>query len=316
MNKNLLSGLLAALVLVCAAFAGYYFAVAVPAREQATLALEQQRVAAQAAKATAQASQAKLEAQKQAAEEAAAQAKRDAEGQAESEAQQAAQEVQDAKDQRSAYLASCQRKAENDYWVYVKLNGTPAEGQLDVYNAPQYVWDRATAQKKERLDECFRLVDSGVNPDDLEGTLTPLELPNTQLALYTDDSAAFGITDEEVNRIVVAYLAAGELSDPASALNMYADNVTYFKQGLKPKSFLYADKSAYFKRWPSRTYSLASQVATLSDGGLTRQVRFDYDYRVERPGKTLAGRAYTVLGLERLGSELAITSETGEVYKQ
>lgn len=40
------------------------------------------------------------------------------------------------------------------YWNYVKLNGKPVANKPGVYTAPQYVWNEAEKQKKEKVDEC------------------------------------------------------------------------------------------------------------------------------------------------------------------
>ncbi|MGY2896859.1 hypothetical protein [Deinococcus sp. UYEF24] len=312
MNRNVLWGILGAVLVVILGFGGYYFAVAVPAKDRAELALKQQQIVAQLAqqKAAAQAQQAQAQAK---------QAEAQAKQQALEATQQQAQAAQDAKDKRSSYLAACQQKADSVYWNYVKLNGTPVDGQPGVYNAYQTVWDQARLQKQDKLDECFRLVDSGVNPDDLTATVVPTSVPDpapaSSTSLFTSGSSdSTSISDDDVQSFVQSYLAAGESSDLATSMNLYADSVSYFDQGVKPKSFLYSDKQGYFKRWPVRAYALDSGVTTLSDDGSTRQVRFDYTYRVERTGKVLAGRAYTILDLEKVGGELEITSERGKVY--
>ena len=312
MNRNMVWGILGAVLVVILGFGGYYVAVAIPAKNRAELALKQQQVAAQLAqqKAAAQAQQAQAQAK---------QAEARAKQQALEASQQQAQAVQDAKDKRSSYLAACQQKADSVYWNYVKLNGTPVNGQPGVYNAYQTVWDQARQQKQDKLDECFRLVDSGVNPDDLAATVVPTSVPDpastVSPALFTSGSTnSSSISNDETQSFVQSYLAAGESSDLATSMNLYADTVSYFDQGLKPKSFLYNDKRGYFKRWPIRTYALDSGVTTLSDDGNTRQVRFDYTYRVERTGKVLEGRAYTILDLEKVSGQLQITSERGKVY--
>lgn len=311
MNRNVLWGLLGAVLVMVLGFTGYYIAVAVPAREQAALVLKQQQVAAQLAAQKAKA----------AADLAAAQAKQkelELEQQKAQAAQDAMQAAQDARDKRSSYLAACQAKAENVYWNYVKLNGTPVEGQPGVYNALQSTWDEAKTQKQDKLDECFRLVDSGVNPDDLSGTVVPTTIPDAPTTpastLYTT-SAGTGDVSTDVHGFVTRYLAAGESSDLTEAMTLYADEVNYFDQGVKPRADIYKDKAGYFKRWPVRSYTLDSDVSTIYDTGATRQVRFDYTYRVEKSDKTLAGRAYTVLDLERGDDgQYLITGERGKVY--
>jgi len=53
-------------------------------------------------------------------------------------------------------LAGCLNAADQSYWEYIKLNGTPVKGKKGVYTAPQYIWEMANKQKKEAIDECYR----------------------------------------------------------------------------------------------------------------------------------------------------------------
>jgi len=53
-------------------------------------------------------------------------------------------------------LQSCLQAAEERYWDYIKLNGTPVPYKGDTYRAPQYIWDNARKDKKEAFDECYR----------------------------------------------------------------------------------------------------------------------------------------------------------------
>ena len=116
----------------------YYFAVALPAKEKAALTVKQQQPAAQKAKA--------------AADLALAQAKQKELELAEQKAQAAQDQIREQKqEKRSVYLAACQSKAKNVSWNYIKLNGTPQEGQPGVYNTPQYTWDEAKRQKQDNL---------------------------------------------------------------------------------------------------------------------------------------------------------------------
>ncbi|WP_153013635.1 hypothetical protein [Deinococcus grandis] len=299
MNRNVIWVILGTALVIVLGFSGYYFAVAVPAREQANLTLQQQKLAAQVAaqKAKAAAEQAELQAKQKELEI----------------AQQKVQAEQDARNKRSVYLAACQVKAENVYWNYIKLNGEPVAGQPGVYNAPQYTWDEAKSQKQDKLDECFRLVDSGVNPDDLAGTVIPTTVPDA--SEISAPSVGSGEATSEIQEFVRQYLSSGESSDVNEAITLYAAEVSYFDQGVKPRNYVYKDKVGYFKRWPMRSYTLDSEVSTIYDTGSTRQVRFDYKYRVEKSDKILEGRAYTVLDLERgENGQYVITGERGKVY--
>lgn len=53
-------------------------------------------------------------------------------------------------------LQDCLDAAEQDYWDYVKLNGTEVPSKKGVYRAPGYIWENARKKKKEAVDECHR----------------------------------------------------------------------------------------------------------------------------------------------------------------
>lgn len=124
------------------------------------------------------------------------------------------------------------------------------------------------------------------------------------------------IGDEETREIVDAYMASGAGDNVAPAMSLYADQVDYFSQGVRPKSALYDDKRAYFVRWPRREYERTTDITTLSETGNIREVRFDYRYDIERPDKELWGTAYTVLKLTKSGGQVLITGERGAIYPE
>lgn len=114
--------------------------------------------------------------------------------------------------------------------------------------------------------------------------------------------------------MVRQYLNSSTQSDLAATLNLYTDQIDYFDKETISKAAVYDDKHAYLERWPNRSYDLASSVATLASTDNTRQVRFDYNYRVSGSGKEASGKAYTILSLQKSDGKVLITGEKGGVY--
>ncbi len=56
------------------------------------------------------------------------------------------------RDRREKLETCVTQDADAVYWDYVRLNGKPASGKADVYSAPQYVWNSAERQKKDKID--------------------------------------------------------------------------------------------------------------------------------------------------------------------
>jgi hypothetical protein len=60
----------------------------------------------------------------------------------------------EAKDRQSKLEKCVTVDADEAYWTYVRLNGKAVAGQPGVYTAPQYVWNSADRQKKDKMEEC------------------------------------------------------------------------------------------------------------------------------------------------------------------
>lgn len=218
-----------------------------------------------------------------------------------------------AKAKRATFLAQCRDVAEQQYSSYVRLNGTENSDKPGVYSAPQHVWDQAAEKRKAYVDECIRLAEAGIY--ELPEGFTPAAVGAASTAPVLPDPTAAVLDDTEVEAFVEDYLKAGEAGSAEASLGLYADVVSYYQMGIVAKDAVFEDKRAYFARWPKRSYERVSEIATLASTSSTRRVRFDYTYRVSRAGKTLSGKAYVVLGLEKYGDRILITEENGEIYR-
>ncbi len=151
-------------------------------------------------------------------------------------------------------------------------------------------------------------------PDPAPTATTPADTGSTDTTPTSTAPTSTGPTDAEVQNFVEQYLTAEMQTDPVASMQMYADQVDYFDRGTQPKAVIEQDKRAYFRRWPTHRYSLASAPQTISSNGNTREVRFDYTYELAGPTKKLSGKAYSVLKLVKIGGQLYITSEQGKIY--
>jgi hypothetical protein len=60
-----------------------------------------------------------------------------------------------ANEARQALLETCVNiDADQVYWDYIHLNGKPVAGKPGTYTAPQYQWNEAEKQKKDKIEEC------------------------------------------------------------------------------------------------------------------------------------------------------------------
>ncbi len=111
------------------------------------------------------------------------------------------------------------------------------------------------------------------------------------------------------------YLRRQSNNDLSSLLGLYASSVRYYTWGPVGASRISADKDAYFRRFPDRSYGLASAVRVTpgADGAAT--LRFDYDYSTGGgAGGQRSGSAWTELNVVPSGGTYLITGEHGSVY--
>ncbi len=60
-----------------------------------------------------------------------------------------------AREARQTELETCVNvTADYEYWEYIRLNGKPVAGKPGTYTAPQYVWNNAEKEKKDKIEEC------------------------------------------------------------------------------------------------------------------------------------------------------------------
>lgn len=124
-----------------------------------------------------------------------------------------------------------------------------------------------------------------------------------------------GVSSAEAVALADEYLASGADNDVDAAMRRYAARVTYYTRGTLGRDEVRADKLSYVSRWPSRQYQRSSSVQTLQTSATGRRVRFEYNFQVDQPGKSVQGVAYVVLLLERANGVLVISEERGEVVR-
>ena len=79
-------------------------------------------------------------------------------------------------------------------------------------------------------------------------------------------------------------------NDPAALLSFYADPVgNYFGKARVGHAEIYKDRAAYIRRFPQRSYLIASQPILLSRSGDVYDLMLRVDYAVSGSGKNLSG---------------------------
>jgi len=119
---------------------------------------------------------------------------------------------------------------------------------------------------------------------------------------------------EQAKQFATAWFEAGaRASDAQTMRRFYADTIAYYQRGEQSWRAVAADKAAYLRRWPQRSYQLDGvQLLRAAEGTPASdavQVALNFHWRVERDGRWFRGQAVTVLALRRVGGELRVVME-------
>ncbi|KHK02691.1 LysM peptidoglycan-binding domain-containing protein [Desulfovibrio sp. TomC] len=132
-------------------------------------------------------------------------------------------------------------------------------------------------------------------------------------------AAKSGASGESVSPAVAAFVAdyfaksgSGEIT---ALVDLYGDSVDYYKKGRIGADVVRQDKTAYFERWPQRTYNAAPPTAAaLPDGNI--KVTVPVDYTVKRADKSARGQATFTLVLQPAGGSFRIVGEQSAVTER
>jgi len=126
--------------------------------------------------------------------------------------------------------------------------------------------------------------------------------------------AAAPASAAQAKQFATAWFEAGAQATDAQAMRrFYADTIAYYQRGEQSWRVVAADKAAYLRRWPQRSYQLDGvQLLSAADGAPSDdavQVALNFHWRVERDGRWFRGQSVTVLALRRVGGELRVVME-------
>lgn len=140
------------------------------------------------------------------------------------------------------------------------------------------------------------------------------QLPGRIQETSVETPAADPALRGDAERFVAEYLARQSEREANPLIELYADGVRFYGLGRVDAQTVYDDKVAYFSRFPSRDYRLASGVR-VTPSGTGATLRFDYSFAVGGGrGGSRSGTGWTELTVRRGGELFLITAENGSVY--
>jgi hypothetical protein len=105
---------------------------------------------------------------------------------------------------------------------------------------------------------------------------------------------------EQAEQFVQEYLDACESNDLAREMAFYADEVRYFDHGPVNTAFIEQDVSAFYKRWPKRSYHLYNLEVVKSLPAETF-VKFRIGFQYRGVGHRVAGKTENVFAIQHAG---------------
>jgi peptidoglycan hydrolase-like protein with peptidoglycan-binding domain len=123
-----------------------------------------------------------------------------------------------------------------------------------------------------------------------------------------EPGGAVPISPKEAEAFIRAYLEAAEQPEPAQELSFYADNVNYFDGGRVNRKFVEKDQRNYYRRWPTRNFTLLGEPELLRNSGDTAALRFRIRYSVHGPEGKAQGSTENVIQLRRTDRGLKIAA--------
>lgn len=99
------------------------------------------------------------------------------------------------------------------------------------------------------------------------------------------------LTSQEINSLVNSYLKATSSNDVRRELELYADSVNYYHNGVVDRRIIERALRGYYQRWPSRKYSAATAPSIQFNPGRAEfVVTMQVDFKLKNRGRAVRGR--------------------------
>ncbi len=114
----------------------------------------------------------------------------------------------------------------------------------------------------------------------------------------------------EIQAFVADFFVRSGAESADSLLELYADEVDFYKKGLVSKDFVRQDKTAYFQRWPTREYTVSGKPKVTDAPGTKRtRIEVPVRYKARNAEKTATGEAVFIFEVSTVGGSPRIVFE-------
>jgi hypothetical protein len=107
-----------------------------------------------------------------------------------------------------------------------------------------------------------------------------------------------GLTPEEIRDFVQHFVRVSEGATPEGELALYAAKVDYFDGGPTSREAIEADQRKYYRRWPSRQFTLVREPQILRLTADSATARYRLRYELNRGKETARGETEHVVRLK------------------
>lgn len=112
-------------------------------------------------------------------------------------------------------------------------------------------------------------------------------------------SVKMRLTKQQAQDFVRDYLAAAQQDSPEDELALYSDSVDYFNRGPVGKKHVARDQSNYYRRWPSRAFTLLGEPKVISLTDNRAVVRYRLQYQLGDGYRIVQGETVNTMVIEQ-----------------
>ena len=194
-------------------------------------------------------------------------------------------------------IVLAKEKPQPKYWIAAVSGILLIFACLFLYNTVNKPKNEQVTKVREQKEKKVREEAIKIDQGQLKtnSMLAKNEPPRNEANNLTSNNSSM---KQDIAVFINTYLRDSSNENVDALLTHYNDKVNYYAKGSVEKKFISRDKEAYFKRWPNRTYKLASDIKISGASEDSSQiVQFDCEFHVWNDNRAIRGLAENILKL-------------------
>jgi peptidoglycan hydrolase-like protein with peptidoglycan-binding domain len=129
----------------------------------------------------------------------------------------------------------------------------------------------------------------------------PAAMPAARVSSESHSPSLPNLSKARLRDYVAAYVLAG--LDPATEIEFFADQVTYYDGGVKDRATIQKDLKRYSAQWPNRKFWVAGEIKIDKESNQRLRVTFPLSFDLRNGEKRSTGKVEKSLILEATGGD-------------